>query len=248
MASLLRRSFVSIFGILAVAWATQALLIHHQTPPLADAAQRILSGEKFSVAQLNAMKRLLNVTPSGSPEASTLSSAAVVHLFLLEDQLRTGVRKASASDLAELKMIVDAALAQSPTNSFMWLADVSTKRLRGEFTEGDFDLLRMSYGSSPNEAWIEVRRNPLTVSLFPSLPNDLKDRAVSEFARLVGAGLYEDASNILAGPGRPVHGQLLNGLIQVNEANRRVLAGVLEEKGLDEMKVPGLAEQSSRPF
>jgi hypothetical protein len=247
MATFLWRGFVSITGILAVTWATQALLIYHKTPLLTDTAQGILSGDKFNATQLNAMKRSLDALPSGLLEASTLSSAAVIHSFLLEEQLKTGDHKASASDIAELRTIVSAALAQSPTNSFMWLTDVWIKWLRGEFTQGDFNLLRMSYWSGPNEAWIAVRRNPLAMSLLP-LPNDLKDQAVSEFARLVRTGLYEDASNILAGPGWPIREQLLNGLIQVDEANRRVFAGVLADKNIEGVKVPGLAEQSSRPF
>jgi hypothetical protein len=248
MATFVGRSLVSIIGILAITWAIEALLIYHKASLPIDAAQRILSGERFNIAQLGEMKRQLDAATSGPSEASALSSAAVIRLLLLEDRLKAGRRETSASDLAELGMIVSTVLAQSPTNSFMWLTDLWIKRLRGEFTEGDLNLLRMSYWSGPNEAWIAVRRNPLAMSLFPSLPSELAEQALSEFVGLVRSGLYADAANILAGPGWAVHAQLLSRLVQANEADRREFAKVLAYKNLDGISVPGAEEPSSRPF
>ena len=54
----------------------------------------------------------------------------------------------------------------------------------------DLTLLRMSYWSGPNEAWIAVRRNSLALGVFPSLPGDLAEQALSEFVGLVRSGLY----------------------------------------------------------
>ncbi len=248
MAHAVWRSFIAIFGICAIAWAIDAILVYRTDAPLADTAQRILSGDKFNAAQLSAMKRQLDAAPARPLQASALSSAAVIRLLLLEDELKAGNRQPSASDLVELQMVVSAALAQSPTNSFMWLTDLWLKRLRGESADGDLNLLRMSYWSGPNEAWIAVRRNPLALGIFPSLPSDLAEQALSEFVGLVRSGLYADAANILAGPGWAIHEQLLSRLVQVEEADRRGFAWVLESKDLDRFAVPGVAKRPSRPF
>jgi hypothetical protein len=207
-----------------------------------------LSGEKFNAAQLSAMKRQLNVAPARPLQASALSSAVIIRLLLLQDQLKAGNRQPPASDLVELQMVVSAALAQSPTSSFMWLTDLWLNRLRGEPADGDLNLLRMSYWSGPNEAWIAVRRNPLALGIFPSLPGELAEQALSEFVRLVRSGLYTDASNILAGPGWTIHEQLLGRLVQVDEADRRRFAKALASKDLEGVTVPGVDERPSRPF
>ena len=151
MANSVSRSFIAIFGMCAIAWAIEAILVYRSDGAFADSAQHILSGEKFNVAQLTAMKRQLDAAPAIPLQASTLTSAVVVRLLLLEDDLGAGNRQPSASDLEETQSAVNAALARSPTSSFMWLTNLWLKRLRGESADGDLNLLRMSYWSGPNE-------------------------------------------------------------------------------------------------
>ena len=113
----------------------------------------------------------------------------------------------------------------------MWLTDLWLKRLSGEFVDSDWNLLRMSYWSGPNEAWIAVRRNRLALDIFPKLPDELAEEALSEFVGLVRSGLYADASSILAGPGWAVHEQLLSRLTRVDEVNRHEFARAAGVKG-----------------
>jgi hypothetical protein len=242
------RIFVAMFGICAIAWALSVIPVYRKDAPLADAAQRILSGDRFNAAQLSAMKRQLDAAPARPLQASALNGAVVIRLLLLEDALKAGRRQPSAPDLVELQMLVSAALAQSPTSSFMWLTDLWLKHLRGEFANDDLNLLRMSYWAGPNEGWIAVRRNPLALGIFPSLPTELAEQALSEFVGLVRSGFYTEASNILAGPGWAIHEQLLSRLVQVDEADRRRFARTLAAKDLDGATVPGLEERPSRPF
>jgi hypothetical protein len=248
MASSVRRSFVVMFGICAIAWAITVIPVFRTDAPLAAAAQRILSGDRFSATQLSAMKRQLDATADRPLQASALSDAAVIRLLVLEDELKAGNRQPSAADLLELQMIVNAALARSPTSSFFWLADLWLDRLRGKSTDADLSLLRMSYWSGPNEGWIAVKRNPLALGVYRSLPGDLAEQALSEFVGLVRSRLYAVAANILAGPGWDVHEQLLSRLVQVEEGDRRGLAGELAFRNLDQLSVPGLGSRPARPF
>jgi hypothetical protein len=245
MANSVRRSFIVIFAICAIAWAIDVFLIYRAEASLADTAQRVLSGEKFNAAQLSAMKHQLDAARSNPLQASALSGAAVIRLLLLQEP---GNRQPSPPDLVELQTVVSAALARSPTSSFMWLTDLWLRRLRGESVDSILNLLRMSYWSGPNEAWIAVRRNPLALGIFASLPSELAELTVSEFVGLVRSGLYLDASNILAGSGWAIHEQLLGRLAEVSEADRRGFARALADKNLDNVTVPGLDARPSRPF
>lgn len=247
MENYLRRSILAIFGICAIVWAVNAVIVFPGRDRLAQVAQRMLSGERFNAAQLSAIKNLLAATPARTLRASDLSNAAMVRLWLWDDELKLGQRP-PASDLVELQTAVGAAIDQSPSNSFMWLTDLWVKLRKGEFVDRDWNLLRMSYQSGPNDAWIAVRRNSLAVGVFQSLPDDLAEQALLEFARLVRSGFYSDAANILAGPGWAFRDKLLSRLVQIDEADRRAFAKVLESKNLDGVTVPGVDEKPTHPF
>jgi hypothetical protein len=248
MANFVRRSFVVMFGICAIAWAADTFLVYRAEDSLGDVARRILSGNQFKATQLSAMKRQLDAAPAKPFQASSLSSAAVIRLLLLERDFKAGNQQPSASDIVELQSVVSAALAQSPTNSFMWLTDFWLRRLRGESADGGSALLRMSYWYGPNESWIAVRRNSVALDLFSALPSDLAEQALSEFVRLIRSGFYVEASNILSGPGWAIREQLLSRLVQVDEADRRGFARALASKDLVGVKVPNVDERPSRPF
>jgi hypothetical protein len=241
------RSLLAIFGICAIAWAVNASQAYPKKALLEEASKRVLSGDRFNAAQLSAMKSLLDAAPVSSLRASEPSNAAVVRLLLLDDAQKTG-KQAPASDIVELQTVVAAAIDQSPSNSFMWLTYLWLKQLHGEYTQADLSLLRMSYWSGPHEAWIAIRRNSLATSIFSSLPNDIAEQVLSEFADLVRSHLYAAAVNILAGPGWPIRELLLGRLVQVGEADRRAFAKAIALKDLDGVAVPGVQEQPSRPF
>ena len=194
------------------------------------------------------MKRKLDLTSLAWPtQASALSNVAIIRLFLLEHDLEAGTQRPPALDLAELQAAVNAARAHSPTSSFMWLTDLWLRRLRGEPADGNSGLLRMSYLFGPNEAWIAIRRNPLALSLLPSVPTDLAEQAISEFVGLVRSGLYAYASRILSGPGWPMREQLVGRLAHLDEADRRRFAKALAADNVG-VSVPGVDERPSRPF
>jgi hypothetical protein len=239
------RILIAIFGICAITWAIDVIPIYRAEALLAGAGQPILSGDRFNAAQLGAMKRELDAARPRPVQASAASGAAVIRLLLFEDELKAGNRQPSDAEISDLQKSVSAVLAQSPADSFMWLTEFTLQRRRGA---DNVNSLRMSYQSGPNEAWIAVRRLPLALDVFQSLPSDLAEQTLSEFAGLVRSGRYADAANILAGPGWVVKEQLLSRLVRVEEADRRKFAMVLESKNLDGAIVPGISKRPARPF
>ena len=208
MANSMPRIFIAILGICAIAWGSNAILAYYAYAALADTARQIFSGDRFSAAQLIAMKHQLEAAPARPPYALALSDVVIIRLLLLEEELKAN-RQPAMPDIVELQMVVSEALAQSPTNSFLWLTSFWLMLPRVELADDNANLLRMSYWFGPNEAWIAVRRNPLALGAFRSLPSDLAEQALSEFVGLVRSGLYAAASDILAGPGWATREQLL---------------------------------------
>ena len=94
-------------------------------------------------------------------------------------------------------------------------------------------FLRLSYRLGPNEGWIAVRRNRLLLAMFPGLPSDLADAAVSEFGRMVDSWLYWETIAIFTGPGWPIRDRLLASLRDVGERQREAFAIQLYAEGYD---------------
>jgi hypothetical protein len=241
------RGFTAVVGISSIAWASSSFPFYRAEAPLASSAQTILLGESYSEAQLKALSVQLNAASRSQIRSSALYDVAVIRLQLAENALTTGNTQL-ASYLVDLETALNAAIAEVPTSSFLWLTKYWLHGVRGGAADGGLQFLRMSYLSGPNEGWIAARRNPLALRFFSSLPDDLRERVLAEFERLVSSGFYWEAVNILTGPGWAVHEKLLSRLGQVKEDNRRAFATVLESRNLDGAMVPGIAQRSARPF
>jgi hypothetical protein len=76
-------------------------------------------------------------------------------------------------------------LACNPRDSFVWLTLFGLHTGRGQVDEASFDLLRMSYETSPYEAWVAVRRVTVAVPVILSAPETLRERILAEFQYLV---------------------------------------------------------------
>ena len=241
------RSLTAGVGICSILWAFSSLAAYHAEAPLKGVAQDILSGKSFNAAKLNELKMKLDSTPEDQLR-SVAVDAALIRLRLLELKLAKGAVPDGSPDIAAANTTLVTALSNDPSNSFLWFAGFWLNRLRGDAVDLGSKFLRMSYETGPNEAWIAQRRNPVALNNWISLPGDLLEQARSEFVRLVQSQLYADAANIVAGPGWPIHQQLLGRLAPLSEADRYAMAGALAAKNLDGVKVPGVNEHPSRPF
>ena len=240
------RIVVAIGGGCSIAWALSTYPTFRHETAFAAAAQHILSGEQYSAKQLNELRSELDASSVSSFRPSVLNDIAVVRIRLVEADLALG--QVSAVELETLQGSIDIALDRNPTRSFLWLADYRLQELRSGSAAADLGLLRMSYQTGPNEGWIAVKRNPIALGVFSSLLDETKSRVIAEFSGLVRSWLYEDAANILTGPGWPVHQRLLDGLAQLDEGHRRRFAKILETRDIEDVIVPGVKQRPPRPF
>jgi hypothetical protein len=240
------KSAALLFGICAITWAIDVSIVYQKERPLIDIARRIFSGEEYSDAQLNGVIDRTDLTEVRPRQAAAATGDALVRLVLLERKL-TITKGGLLSESTKVKLTVDEALARSPTNSFMWLASYWLKHL-SEGADHDLNLLAMSYRTGANEGWVAAQRNPITLSVFPSLPSELAEQALSEFAGLVRSGFFPAAAQALAGPGWPIHERLLGRLAAVDEDIRRQFARILASKGIDDAVVPGFPNEPAHRF
>lgn len=246
---LISKSLTVALGALAVIWSLISVSTYRYESHLTDTARRILSGETFNANQLDPLRRLVDSIPSA--RSLTAADIAVIRLRILENEFAGNSGKplsALSGDFEVTKAAVLQGLAGSPTNSFLWLAAYWLELQ----AEGDRDrrsrLLLMSYLQGPNEAWISVRREPIALRAFTSLPEGLTKEVLTEFARLVSSGLYDLAAKNLASADPAVQERLLERLSQISEQSRGNFAWVLESKDMDHLSVPGVAKRPPRSY
>jgi hypothetical protein len=242
------RVLVATLGICSIAWALDVVPIYRADDPIIETAQRILAGEDFTPAQLDALRHDLAVRPDRLRLAAAESGSVTIRSQWLQDQLKQGtLRGGVQKPLDELRSRVDVALARAPTDSFMWLAAFWLSQ-HDQASVKDIDLLRMSYLTGGHEGWIALRRSPLALSMLGKLPDQLASQALSEFRGLLRSGFYMDAANILAGPAWGARDQLLKQLDGIDETDRKAFAEAVNAKDLPGLEIDLPRARPNRPF
>jgi hypothetical protein len=204
------RVFVVLLGLGAVSWGALVLppaLSVQQTTATAD---ELLLGEQFSSAALkSAVPTIESIERSGHCEAAAKRNASIIRLGMVESAVREGAAESLPGLLNIADADVRAALACSPTDSYLWLVLFWLDSNRNGFRDAYFQYLDMSYQYGPYEGWIAVRRSHLAFATFEWLPSHLKVLAEREFLSLLKSRLYQQASDILTGPGWHVRGDIM---------------------------------------
>jgi hypothetical protein len=113
---------------------------------------------------------------------------------LAEAALRSGVIADFDRHMLSMELRSKRALSCAPRDSFTWLLAFDLDVLHGQLNEQAFDRLAMSYETSPNEAWIAIRRLVVALPVILVAPEPLRNKIVAEFQRLVRTGMQNDAA------------------------------------------------------
>ena len=147
---------------------TQLLKFKTFSPANAAAALDGIAARKLSACDIHAQRALL-----------------LLEIPLAYAALQSGAVQEFDRHSRALEQRAGLTLACSPRDSFVWLTLFGLHTGRGQVDEPSFDLLRMSYETSPYEAWIAVRRVTVAVPVLLSAPEPLQEKILAEFQYLV---------------------------------------------------------------
>jgi hypothetical protein len=235
------RLIVAIAGAMAMAWAIAVFPVFWSENVIVDVARAVIAGEAFKPDVLAAVEARTETNSGSKLRSSVLGRAAVIRLRQAEDAIRAGDPELINQRLESLALILDETFRNAPNDPFLWLVWFWLDTTRNGLRPDKLRFLRMSYELGPYEGWIAVKRNPVALAAFPALPNELAERAISEFVGLVRWGLVPEASAIAAGPGRPLRSILFPRLKDLSYEQRRAFAGAIYGRELDDVPVPGIA-------
>ena len=232
-----------VLGFVAMSWGLATLPIFWRQSSVEQLASRVVERDPFSREFL--LSRLSGATFTEKPSdcrPAGLRSAAIIRLRMAEQALADRDRSAIDGTLLESQAAIRRSLACSPTDSFLWLGLFWVTNAREGFNSRNLDYLRLSYRQGPNEGWIAIIRNRMTLALFASLPDDLKEKATLEFLAFIRTGLTEAAADIFIGSSSTIRDVLLTRVRTLDVASRQVFANSLRYRGFDDVNLPGIVQ------
>jgi hypothetical protein len=247
IATSVARVVIAVAGAGAIAWAVVAAPVFWSERGLPAVAARIAAGETYKPETMDALEAEIT-RQQASLRPSVLGKVAIFRLRRAENAIAAGDTQAMDARLDALGSTLDAALASTPSDPFLWLVLYWLSNAQNGFSQDHLRYLRMSYALGPNEGWIAVKRSPLALAIFSALPADIAESAITEFVGLTDSWLAVAAADILMGPAWQIRHVLLPRLAKLKEPVRRNFAKMLFDRGLDDVPVPGIERSSSRPW
>jgi hypothetical protein len=194
LGSIVQRTLTLAIGCLALVWAILALPRSEAADDLRDIESRLLRSEAFNRASLtqtleSQISRDLSPCDTHSQRALLL-----MEMPLAEAALRSGAAAEFDRHVQSLEARSRQVLGCAPRESFVWLLAFDLEVLHGRLNEQSFDLLAMSYETSPNEAWISIRRIIVAMPLVLVAPEPVRKKILFEFQQLIRNGFVDDAA------------------------------------------------------
>jgi hypothetical protein len=154
----------------------------------------LLRFEKFDPQAL-----ATEVNSSAAHNLSDCDTNSQTALLLAEMRLaETALKNGELQDFEAYTQSIESrarrAVSCAPRSSYIWLLAFSVGLLHGNISDNAFALLAMSYHTSPNEAWIAIRRNIVAVPLLLVAPPRLQLQILSEFEQLIRNGFQDEAA------------------------------------------------------
>lgn len=241
MRTKIARVVLALSGAVAMAWVVAIFPVFRFENTINDVARGVIAGEVYSSSVLASIEGLIETHSRLMQRSSLLSKVAVIRLREADNAARSGDSEHTEQAYRSAERMVRDALRNAPDDSFLWFALFSIDRYRDGLRSENLRFLQMSYELGWNEGWVAVRRNGLALADFSVLPNDVAERAVSEFVSLVRWGLAPQAAEIAVGPARPIRSILFPRLKALTDEQRRVFAVAIYGRELDDVPVPGIA-------
>jgi len=239
------RALNGLLGLVAVGWVSIVFPAFLLTGPARTVAKLIVEDDRLQPNGLAELHERLQNERLALVPPKLVAAKALVRLRLADEEAQTSQQIVAKRIFDEVNNEITAALFEVPGDSFLWMMYYSTAVARTGSQLEHIDYLVQSYKAGPNEGWIALRRNRLSLSLPPPLISMLKKYIVAEFAAITNSGFVEDAASNLALVGRDQQELLATGVSTLDIEPRTILAKKLAEEG-SQLTIPGVTLDDKR--
>jgi hypothetical protein len=223
------RSFLALIGCGGLIWGGLTVNGSMVADDLRRTEDRALRSEAFSESALTSILDSSASVAISACDTHAQRALLLVEMLLADAKLRSGATAKFDRHLASLEARGRRVLGCNPLDSFAWLLMYNTELVHGRSNDASLKFLKMSYDSSPHEAWISVRRNPVAVASLLVASAPLRDQIVAEFLHLIRDGFSDAAAVSYAGAAERGKALLLTHLDNLDPAQRAAFDDVVRK-------------------
>jgi hypothetical protein len=218
-----------VIGCLGLVWGIFALPQSAFSDDFRDIENRLLSFETFRPATFPLT--LDSQGAQGLSPCDTHSQRAMLlmEMSLTETALRSGAVQEFDQRTKSIQTRATRVLSCTPRESFVWLLVFQLEVLHGHLDERSFDLLAMSYETSPNEAWISIRRILVAMPLVLIAPESTRQKILTEFQLLTRHGFVDAAARAYLGAPEQARSLLQSRIEQLNRDQQAAFSNALQK-------------------
>jgi hypothetical protein len=242
------RAVFCILGIAAIIWGGYTVQIAWQQSGFQQIASHLIAGDRFAAKVFVALTPQLDASNQGKwSHPSAARDVTLIRLRMFENVIVDGEQNLVDMQITKLHGALAKSLENAPADPFLWAVLFWLENTQNGYDQDHLKYLRMSYALGPNEGWIAVKRNRVALAIFRLLPADLAQDAKMEFVRMVSSRMYDQAADILVGPGWGIRSALLAGLNETTDLDRQLFVRAVFNLGYD-IIVPGVQLPEKRPW
>jgi hypothetical protein len=154
----------------------------------------------------------------------------LMEIPLADAALRSGAARDYDEHVRSLESRARQALGCTPRDSFVWLVLFGLETGHGVLDQHAFDLLAMSYETSPNEAWMATRRITLAIPVVVSAPEPMQQQILGEFQDLVRNGFVELPARAYLRASGPTRALLQSRIDLLDASRQRAFSDALQKQ------------------
>ena len=223
------RALILAVGCLGLAWGIFTLPKSEAVDDFRYIEGRLLRLDRFN--QTTSTQTLEGSVAQSLSACDTHSQRAMLlmEMPLAEAALRAGFTQEFDRHVRSLEARSKRILNCTPRDSFVWMLVFSLEALHGRLNERSFHALSMSYETSPNEAWISIRRTMIAMPLLLLAPESLRLKIVNEFQLLITNGFADGAARSYLAAPQPIRALLFTHVERLDAAHQKGFSDALQK-------------------
>ena len=192
---------------------------------------QLLRFEAFSKTELTQILESPAAQNSSACDTHSPRAMLLMEMPLAEAALRSGATSEFDRRMQSLETRTRRMLGCTPRDLFVWLLAFSLDVLHGHLDDHAFNLLAMSYETSPNEAWISIRRIKVAMPLVLIASESLRQEILFEFQQLIRYGFVDSAARAYSASSGPTRSLLQTQIRQLDLGQQKTFADSLQRLG-----------------
>jgi len=155
----------------------------------------------------------------------------LLEIPLADAALRSGAVQDFDQRINSLEARAKRTLGCAPRDSLVWLLLFALENEHGLLDEHAFNLLAMSYDTSPNEAWIAVRRIVVAIPVVRFAPDPIQQKILTEFQNLIRRGFFEMPARSYLNASAPTRALLQSQVEELDPGRQKAFSDILQKLG-----------------